>query len=932
MSVKSIAILGKTMAEKTVKELAKLSKKSTDVLLKQLTDAGLPARTEDDIVSEHEQEQLVVFLKRSHGESQKSRISLKSKTTTTAKITDTTGKAKSINVVKAKKKVFEKPDANKIAEEIAAKAKAAEEARLKAAEIKQAQERSKKEAAERQAATLAAMRANSQASQEDKSPATAVVVKKVKKDDTKSADNAVASVEVKKTDKTTTKKKAVTKPTPKVETAQEKQARKALEAEAQKLREIEAQARRKAAEEAQKRTLEQMKQMASKYSEKDETLSAVVRKDEPLAKGLVGAALEESFEKERREIKRGSTSSSRTKTGKRKGQQEEREIKTKARGLKSSQANQHKFEMPVEKIIYNVEVGESIVVSDLAQKMAVKVREVIKTLMKMGEMVRESDVIDQTTASLVVEEFGHNLVLVSDTKLEDDLQEAADEKMGNVQTRPPVVTIMGHVDHGKTSLLDKIRETKVANGEAGGITQHIGAYHVTTERGVITFLDTPGHAAFTAMRSRGAQATDIVVLVVAADDGVMPQTEEAIDHARAAGTPIIVAMNKIDKDTADPERVLNELSVKEIITEAWGGDTSMVKVSAKTGAGIDELLETISIQAEIMELTAPVDGAAQGVVIESRVEKGRGAVASLLVKKGTLNQGDLVLAGEFYGKVRAMTDENGTRIKSAGPSIPVEILGLPDAPAAGSEFIVVSDEKKAREVADFRAARERDRILERQNKLRLENMFESMGKEAATLNIILKTDVRGSLEALLNALDELSTDEVKVRVISSGVGAITESDVILAESSEAVLLGFNVRADGAGRRKADEAGLDIRYYSVIYGLIDDVKAAMSGMLAPEHREQILGIAQVREVFRSSKFGAAAGCMVQEGTIHRNKPIRVLRDDKVIFTGQLQSLRRYKDDVTEVKAGMECGLAVKGYEVAVGDLIEVFEIHEVKREL
>lgn len=923
------------MAEKTVKELAKLSNKTPDVLLKQLVDAGLPTRSENDIVSESEQEQLVAFLKRSHGQAQKSRISLKAKTTTTAKITDTTGKAKNINVVKAKKKVFEKPDTSKIAEEVAAKAKAAEEARLKAAEIKQAEERRKQEAAKRQEATLAAMRANSQASQAASAPATSVVVKKIKKEETAAIvqSSEVVKTQVKKADKSAAKKKATAKPVPNKTTCPEdKEARKAREAQEERLRQIEAETRRKAAIDAQNRTLEQMKQMASKYSEKEEAASSVVRKDEPLAKGLVGVALEESFEKERREIKRGSTSGNRTKTAKRKGQQEEREIKTKARGLKSSQANQHKFEMPVEKIVYSVEVGESIVVSDLAQKMAVKVREVIKALMKMGEMVRESDVIDQTTAALVVEEFGHNLVLVSDTKLEDDLQEAADEKMGNVQARPPVVTIMGHVDHGKTSLLDKIRETKVAGGEAGGITQHIGAYHVTTERGVITFLDTPGHAAFTAMRSRGAQATDIVVLVVAADDGVMPQTEEAIDHARAAGTPIIVAMNKIDKDTADPERVLTELSVKEIITDAWGGDTSMVKVSAKTGAGIDELLETISIQAEIMELTAPVDGAAQGVVIESRVDKGRGAVASLLVKKGTLNQGDLVLAGEFYGKVRAMTDENGARIKTAGPSIPVEILGLPDAPAAGSEFIVVSDEKKAREVADFRMARERDRVLERQNKLRLENMFESMGKEAATLNIILKTDVRGSLEALLSALDELSTDEVKVRVISSGVGAISESDVILAESGEAVLLGFNVRADSAGRRKADEAGLDIRYYSVIYGLIDDVKAAMSGMLAPEHREQILGIAQVREVFRSSKFGAAAGCMVQEGTIYRNKPIRVLRDDKVIFTGQLQSLRRYKDDVTEVKAGMECGLAVKGYEVAVGDLIEVFEIHEVKREL
>lgn len=849
------------------------------------------------------------------------RISIKSKTTSTAKVTGTSGKAKAVNVVKTKKIVFEKPDTNKIVEELSVQAKAAEEVRLKAAEEKQAVERVKQEAVERQAATLAAMRASSGGAEKATS-STSVVVKKAKKD------NETTDL---KSDKANDKAKKPASKIVKAESTEDKAAHKAREAEEEKLRQLEAENRRKAAEEAQKRTLEQMKQMASRYSEKEDASSAIVRKDEPLAKGLVGAALEESFEKERREIKRGSTTTNRGRGNKKKGR-EELEIKTKQRGLKSSQSGKHKFEKPVEKIVYNVEVGESIVVSDLAQKMAVKVREVIKSLMKMGELVRESDAIDQDTAGLVVEEFGHNLVLVSDTKLEDDLQESVDEKSGNVQTRPPVVTIMGHVDHGKTSLLDKIREAKVAGGEAGGITQHIGAYHVTTERGVITFLDTPGHAAFTAMRSRGAQATDIVVLVVAADDGMMPQTEEAIDHARAAGTPLIVAINKMDKDSADPDRVINELSVKEVVPEAWGGDVPMVQVSAKTGLGIDELLETISIQAEVMELEAPLDGAAQGVVIESRIDKGRGAVASLLVKKGTLNQGDLVLAGEFYGKVRAMTDENGGFIKTAGPSIPVEILGLPDAPAAGSEFLVVSDEKKAREVADFRLARERERVLERQNKMRLDSLFANMGSETKTLNLILKTDVRGSLEALLGALDELSTDEVKVRVISSGVGAITESDVILAESSEAVLLGFNVRADTAGKRRADEAGIDIRYYSVIYGLIDDVKAAMSGMLAPEHREKILGVAEVREVFRSSKFGAAAGCMVQEGTIYRNKPIRVLRDDKVIFTGQLQSLRRYKDDVNEVKAGIECGLAVKGYEVAMGDKIEVFEIHEVKREL
>lgn len=580
-----------------------------------------------------------------------------------------------------------------------------------------------------------------------------------------------------------------------------------------------------------------------------------------------------------------------------------------------------------------VEYQEGITVDELATKIGQTPANVIKVLFMLGTMVTINSSLDDEQVELICLEYGYEArkeVVVSEINFED-IQVDDDPK--DLVSRPPVVTIMGHVDHGKTTLLDRIRKSKVVEGEFGGITQHIGAYHVETEQGVITFLDTPGHAAFTAMRSRGAKATDIVVLVVAADDGMMPQTAEAIDHARAAGTPIIVAINKIDKDSADPDRVLNELTAKEVVPEEWGGDTPVVKVSALTGQGIEELLEVIHLQAEVMELEVATDGAAQGVVIESRLEKGRGAVVSLLVKQGTLNQGDLVLAGEYYGRVRAMTDENGNRVKSAGPSIPVEILGLPDTPGAGSEFMVVDDEKKAREVAEYRTVRERERVLERQAKSRLENLFDQMNDaKLPSVNIILKTDVRGTLEALLASLDELSTDEVKVKVISSGVGPISESDVVLAESSEAVLLGFNVRADSAAKRKADEAGLDIRYYSVIYGLIDDVKAAMSGLLAPEHREQILGIAEVREVFHSSRFGFAAGCMVMEGTIIRNKPIRVLRDDQVVFTGQLQSLRRFKDDVNEVRAGMECGLAVKGYEVKEGDKIEVFEIHEVKRTL
>lgn len=908
------------MADKTVKELAEMVGKTPSALKQQLVDAGLPARGEEDLVTELEQEKLVTYLKQSHGQQEKRRISLKSKTTSTARVTGSSGKSKSVNVEVRKKKVFEKPDPEKMAQELAAREKALAESQERAAKEAEERQATKKQAEERQAATLAAMRASfgggkASSGKNDEPLTSSVVVKKGSK----------TAIEVKVKEKEKEKKKAaVVKP--KVETEAERKARAAREVEEERLRQIEAENRRIQAEEAQKRTLEQMRKMAGKYTDSEPV--AEVR-HEPLAEGLVGAALEESFEKERREIKRGATTTAAR--GRRRKNQEEREMKNRKNGLRSAQAAQHKFEMPVEKIVHDVEISEQIVVSDLAQKMAVKVREVIKLLMKMGEMVRETDSIDQATASLIVEEMGHHPILVSDTKVEDELHEDVDERSSNVQARPPVVTIMGHVDHGKTSLLDKIRTTKVATGEAGGITQHIGAYHVTTDRGVITFLDTPGHAAFSAMRSRGAQATDIVVLVVAADDGMMPQTEEAIDHARAAGTPLIVAINKMDKPSADPDRVLNELTSKGVVTEAWGGDTPVAKISAKTGEGIDELLEYISIQAELMELEAPLDGAAQGVVIESKLEKGRGAVVSVLVKKGTLKQGDLVLAGEHYGKVRAMIDENGQRIKSAGPSIPVEILGLPETPAAGSEFLVVTDEKKAREVADFRTNREREQQLERQNKMRLETMFEQMGQgEVSFLNIVLKTDVRGSLEALLAALNELSTDEVKVRVISSGVGPISESDVTLAESSEAVLLGFNVRADGAARKKADAANLDIRYYSVIYGLIDDVKAAMSGLLAPEHREKILGIAEVRDVFRSSKFGAAAGCMVVEGTIYRNKPIRVLRDDQVIFTGQLQSLRRFKDDVNEVRTGMECGLAVRGYDVEAGDKIEVFEIQEVER--
>lgn len=899
------------MTDKSIKELALSVGRPVEKLLEQAREAGLPQRTADDIITTEQQDTLVNYLKKVHGQESGNtgKIALKRKTTSTAKVASTSGKAKTINVEVRKKQVFAKPNPEQIAAEAKARAEAEAKARAEQQAREAAEQKARLQTEQKAKATLDAMRAaHQQDSAAQSAPKAAVVVKK--------------------------RGGGTVKPAPKpAETLEQKKAR---EAQTAQLKATEEAARRKAAEEAQQRTFEQMRKMASKYSNDDATATIRVIDDSPLASGLVGQAYEDSFNQEDREIKRGgaTTNPRAGKKGGRRGQEEQSFVNHNKRGLKSSQANKHGFEKPVKKQVYDVEIGSSIVVADLAQKMAIKVREVIKTLMKMGELVNQNQTIDQDTAALVVEEMGHNPVLVSDTQAEDNLLEAAEEARGEQTTRPPVVTIMGHVDHGKTSLLDRIRRSKVAAGEAGGITQHIGAYHVETDKGIITFLDTPGHAAFTSMRARGAKATDIVVLVVAADDGVMPQTAEAIDHARAAGTPIIVAINKMDKESADPDRVLNELTTKEIVPEEWGGDVPVAKVSAHTGQGIDELLDLILIQSELMELKASAEGAAQGVVIEARVDKGRGAVTSILVQNGTLNIGDLVLAGSSYGRVRAMSDENGKPIKSAGPSIPVEILGLPEAPMAGDEVLVVNDEKKAREVADARADREREKRIERQSAMRLENIMASMGKkDVPTVNVVLRTDVRGTLEALNAALHELSTDEVKVRVISSGVGAITESDVILAESSEAVLLGFNVRADTAARQKSDQDGIDIRYYSIIYELIDDVKDAMSGKLAPEHRETILGVAQVREVFRSSKFGAAAGCMVMEGVIHRNKPIRVLRDDVVIFQGELESLRRYKDVVDEVRAGMECGLAVKGYnDIKPLDKIEVYDVQMVKRSL
>ena len=592
------------------------------------------------------------------------------------------------------------------------------------------------------------------------------------------------------------------------------------------------------------------------------------------------------------------------------------------------------FQQPVEQKKKVIPVPEAISVNELAQRMAVKGAEVVKALMGMGTMATINQVLDQDTAALVVEEMGHEARLESPQDVESQLL-ATEVERGEEKLRSPVVTVMGHVDHGKTSLLDYIRSTKVTSREAGGITQHIGAYHVDHKKGGITFLDTPGHAAFTAIRARGAKSTDVVILVVAADDGVMPQTVEAIEHARAAGVPIVVAVNKMDKPEADPDRVKSELSQHDLVPEDWGGDVQFVPVSAKTGEGVDSLLDAVLLQAELLELKAAPDGPARGVVLESRLDKGRGAVATLLIQEGTLKRGDMLLAGSEFGRVRAMLDDSGATMKSAGPSMPVQVLGPSGTREAGDAAMVVEDERRAREVASHRETRDRQVRLASQQAGRLDEMFNQMGQqgEAQTLNLIIKADVHGSLEAVRDGVTRLSTDEAQVKVVSAGIGGITESDLNLATASNAVILGFNVRADNVARKAQQEGGVDIRYYSVIYELIDDVRKALSGMLSPELREQIVGLAEVRDVFRSPKFGAVAGCLVVDGYVRRDNPIRVLRDNVVIFEGTLESLRRFKDDVKEVRAGTECGIAVKDYDdVHEGDQIECFERVEVAREI
>jgi translation initiation factor IF-2 len=614
-----------------------------------------------------------------------------------------------------------------------------------------------------------------------------------------------------------------------------------------------------------------------------------------------------------------------------------RQRKTRHAAHKEEADQTHAFSAPIEPLVRDITVPETITVADLAHKMSLKAAEVIKVLMKLGTMATINQVLDQDTAMIVVEELGH---VAKRAKLDEPDAFLAEQQQASptefkLEPRAPVVTVMGHVDHGKTSLLDAIRRTRVASGEAGGITQHIGAYHVNTPKGMVTFLDTPGHEAFTAMRARGAKVTDAVVLVVAADDGVMPQTIEAINHAKAAKVPIVVAINKIDKSEANPDRVKQDLATKEVVPEEWGGDTMFVEVSAKTGKGIDALLERILLQAEVLELRAARDAPAKGVVVESRLDKGQGPVATVLVQSGTLKRGDVVLAGAVFGRVRAMLDENGASLESAGPSIPVEILGLSDVPAAGSEVLVLGDERKAREIALFRQGKFRDVKLAKQQSAKLENIFEQMGEgQAKTLSLIIKADVQGSYEGLAHALSRLSTNEVKVNIVHAAVGGITESDVNLALASKAVIIGFNARADAAARKLAEHSGVDIRYYNVIYEAVDDVKAALSGLLAPEKKENVLGLVEVRQIFKISKVGTVAGCYVSEGLVRRSSAkVRVLRDNVVIHDGELDSLKRFKDDVREVKAGFECGLSLKNFDdLKIGDQLEVYEVVEVARTL
>jgi len=871
------------------------------LLLEQLRAAGVNKAASEDSLTEQDKTQLLDYLRRAHGaKEQKNKITLTRKETTEIKKADSTGKARTIQVEVRKKRVFIKRDANEAAPVEAAPVEAApvEAAPVEAAPVEAAPvEAAPVEAAPVEAAPVEAVPV-------EVAPVEAALAKKRAKPQLHDAEIAKREEEARKQAALFARQSA---------DIREKQ-EKGL--------------RRQAAIVAQAAAAEP--QVPTKVPEPT------------LSEGTLHKPVVKPGEKvEKKAAKKKETTWADT-AGKKRGIKVRGDMggatgwrNRKDRGAhhKAEDQGPHGFAMPTEPIVHEVMIPETITVGQLAQKMAVKAAAVIKVMMKMGTMATINQMLDQETAMILVEEMGHVAKPAALDSPEAYLAEAEAHEV-HMEPRAPVVTVMGHVDHGKTSLLDYIRRTRVAHGEAGGITQHIGAYHVETPRGMVTFLDTPGHEAFTAMRARGAKATDVVILVVAADDGVMPQTIEAVHHAKAAGVPVVVAMNKIDKPEANPERIKQELVAQGVVPEDWGGDTMFVGVSAKTGEGIDELLEGVLLQAEVLELKAQKNVPAKGLVIEARLDKGRGPVATILVQSGTLKAGDMLLAGGAFGRVRAMLDENGDMVKEAGPSIPVEIQGLSEVPMAGVDVIVLNDERKAREIALFRQGKFRDVKLAKQQAAKLENMFENMGEgEVRVLPLIIKTDVQGSYEALAHALQKLSTDEVKVNIIHSGVGAITESDINLALASKAVVIGFNSRADATARKLVQSAGVDVRYYTIIYDAVDEIKAALSGMLAPERKESVLGLVEVREVYRISKVGTVAGCYVLDGTIKRGAMVRVLRDNVVIHTGELDSLKRFKDDVKEVKSGFECGLSLKGFnDLNVGDHLEVYEMVEVARSL
>jgi translation initiation factor IF-2 len=882
------------MAKSNVAQFAEKLKMPVNLLLEQLQAAGVKKKTAEDAITEQDMTRLLDYLQEVHGnKEEKKKITLTRKQTTEIKKADSTGKARTIQVEVRRKRTFVKVDKPEAAPEPA-------KPTAPPAPIINEEEARKREAEARRQAELAARQAA-----EAESKAKRATIGKKKADEAAPAEAPAVPAE----GEAPKKKRVVRKKGEEI----------ATEAEAPVLVEVKADAPKADAAPAP----------AAPAKESEGTLHRPVLKpadkDAKDKKGTKRAAKPASAwvddQARRRAIKtRGDASGGRD-------------------GWRSRGGSRHRddeggtaFAAPAEPKVIEVLVPETISVGDLAHKMSVKAAEVIKVMMKMGTMVTINQVLDQDTAMIVVQEMGHT---AKPAKLDDPesfLAEAAAAGEAHVETRPPVVTVMGHVDHGKTSLLDAIRKARVAVGEAGGITQHIGAYHVETPKGVITFLDTPGHEAFTAMRARGSQITDLVILVVAADDGVMPQTVEAINHAKAAKVPVVVAVNKIDKPEANPQRIKNELLSHEIVSEELGGETQFVEVSAKTGQGLDKLLESIQLQSEVLELKAPVNAPAKGVVIESRLDKGRGPVATVLVKSGTLKKGDVLLAGAVFGRVRAMNDENGKAVSEAGPSIPVEIQGLQDVARAGDDIQVLGDERKAREIALFRQGKFRDVKLAKQQAAKLENVFDQISEgEKKSLALIIKADVQGSYEGLAHALAKLSTDEVRVNIVHSAVGGITESDINLALASKAVVIGFNSRADAAARKLAEHSGVDIRYYNIIYEAVDDVKAAINGMLAPERKETVLGLVEVRNVFKISKVGTVAGCMVTEGLVRRGAAVRLVRGGVVVHTGELDSLKRFKEDVREVKAGFECGLSIKGFnDVQIGDQIEVFEVVEVAR--